>query len=182
MTEAESEIKPEQAKTETETDRLNKQLDAIKKQSKELNINVAGAANNLNYKKFLATSNPILSLNIPNDLFLLWNKRNKLESKLGVAQTSLTSLTADSLGNFIRINPASATLMQRLKNKQSRFLANYRKSGGAKQKQLHTQSTNMILLQEEVISSSSIINRSQVTIATYTYIPSYIAIFCMAEL
>ena len=140
---------------ETEADRLNKQLDAIKKQlNEEIKITVSGAASNHNYKKFPESgpSHPILSLNIPNSLFLLWSKRNKIESKLGVAETPLiNSLSTESrMGNFMNLNTASTTLVERLRSKQSRFFSNYRKLGGTKKNKLQSQFTNMILLQEEL--------------------------------
>ena len=139
--EAEADVQAEaeaQAELQAEINRLTAELDAIKKQSKDITIGITGAANNPNYKKF--KSEAILSLNVPNSLFLLWNKRNKLEYKLGSAETSLIS-----------INAASTTLKQRLKNKQSRFLVDYRKASGSRQKKLHAQCTNMILLEGEVI-------------------------------
>lgn len=159
-TDHESDTDRQTEETETETDRLFKQLDALKKQLKEIKITASGAASNLNYVKFNSANNhPIISLNIPNSLFLLWSKRNKIESKLGSAKTPMINLVAESIGKFISLNAASATLIQRLRNKQSRFLANYRKSVGAKQKKLLKQCTNMILLQEEVIP----LDRLQVT-------------------
>ena len=166
MTETADHSTPEEEK-ETEADRLNKQLDAIKKQlNEEIKITVSGAASNHNYKKYPESglSYPILSLNIPNSLFLLWSKRNKIESKLGVAETPLiNSLSTESMGNFMSLNTTSTTLIQRLRSKQSRFLSNYRKLGGTKQNKLQSQFTNMILLQEEVIPSNGIVN-SQVCI------------------
>lgn len=142
--------------SESEADRLYKQLEAVRKQSEELNITANAAASNPNYKKLLAKGQPILSLDIPNSLLLLWSKRKKIESKLGVPETPLVKLATESIqGNFISLDATSTTLMERLRTKQVRFMVNYRKNGGAKKRKLQKLSTNMILLREEVISSSS---------------------------
>ena len=72
--ESDIQLQVDQTEAETETDRLFKQLDAIKKQSRALHIIIGGAADNLNCRKLLS-KHPVLSLNIPNSLFLLWSKR-----------------------------------------------------------------------------------------------------------
>ena len=150
--------------SESEADRLYKQLDAVKKQAKELTITASAAASNLNHKKLLAKGQPILSLIILNSLLLLWSNRKKLETKLGVPETPLVQLAAESIpGNFITLDVTSATLTERLRSKQVRFLVvNYRKNGGAKQRKLQKQSTNMLLLREEIIPSSCSTENSQV--------------------
>lgn len=62
MTESEVEVAADvEAEAEAEINRLTTELDAIKKQLKEIDIVVAGAANNLKNKKFLANK-PVLSL------------------------------------------------------------------------------------------------------------------------
>ena len=169
MTEADpkSDAEPEEETAETEEDRLCKQLDAIKIQSKEINITVSGAANNHTHRKFPVggPGHTIFSLDIPNKLFLLWSKRNKIENKLGVAETPPITLAAESMGNFVSLDASSTSLIRRLRNKQSRFLANYRRLGGAKQNKLQKQCTNMILLQEDVIPFTSTVN-PQVYVAT----------------
>lgn len=143
---------------ETEMDRLFKQLVAVKNQLKEIIITANGAASNHNHVKLSCSNHPVLSLDIPNSLFLLWSKRNKIESKLEIVETPLINFATERIGNFISLDVASTMLIQRLRNKQSRFLANYRKFGGAKQKKLQKQCTNMIVLQEEVIPLNSIVN------------------------
>ena len=148
---------------ESEADRLCKQLDAIRKQSKGISITASAVASNPNYKKMLAKGKPILSLDIPNSLLLLWSKTNKIESKLGIPETPLIKLAAASIaGNFISLDVTSATLMERLRNKQVRFLGNNRKNSGAYRRKLQQRSTNMILLKEEIASCS--IENSQVAI------------------
>ena len=166
MTDHESELSDTadlEEESESEADRLYKQLDAVRKQAKELTITASAAASNPNHKKLLAKGQPILSLIIPNSLLLLWSNRKKLETKLGVPETPLVQLAAESIpGNFITLDATSATLTERLRSKQVRFLVNYRKNGGAKQRKLQKQSTNMLLLREEIIPSSCSTENSQV--------------------
>ena len=168
MTDHESELSDTadlEEESESEADRLYKQLDAVRKQAKELTITASAAASNPNHKKLLAKGQPILSLIIPNSLLLdlLWSNRKKLETKLGVPETPLVQLAAESIpGNFITLDVTSATLTERLRSKQVRFLVNYRKNGGAKQRKLQKQSTNMLLLREEIIPSSCSTENSQV--------------------
>ena len=143
-----------EAEDEDEIERLTEELDASKMQAKETNIVIAGVVNNHNHKKF-AANKAVLSLNIPNSLFLLWNKINKLQCKLGIAETPLISLTTESLSNVLCLNAASTTLQQRLRIKKSKFLANYKKAGGSKQKKLLAKFSNMILLEGEVTPSNT---------------------------
>ena len=138
-----------EAKAKAEIECLTAELDASKMQAKETNVVIAGVANNHNHKKF-AANKAVLSLDIPNSLFLLWNKINKLECKLGIAETPLISLTTESLSSVLCLNAASTMLQERIRIKRSRFLANYRKAGGLKQKNLLAQFSNMILLKGEV--------------------------------
>ena len=67
-------------------------------------------ASNPNYKKLLVKGQTILSLVIPNSLLLSWSKKKKIETKLGVPETPLVKLAAESIpGNFITLDVTSAT-------------------------------------------------------------------------
>ena len=160
--ESDIQLQEDQTEAETETDLLFKQLDAIKKQSRALRIIIGGAADNLNCSK-LSSKHPVLSLNIPNSLFLLWSKRNKIENTLGIAETSLIYLAAENLENLIRLDTASTTLIQRLRIKQSRFMATHKRSSGSKRSKLQAQSTNMIMLQHEIIAFNTSTVNTQVS-------------------
>ena len=148
---------------ESKAGRFCKQLDTIRKQLKGISITASVVASNPNYKKMLAKGKPILSLDIPNSLLLLWSKTNKIESKLKIPETPLIKLTAASIArNFISLGVTSATLMEQLINKQVGFLVNNQKNSGAYRRKLQQRSTNTILLKEEIASCS--IENSQVAI------------------
>lgn len=132
---------------------LRKELTAIMKELKETKITLAAPTTNLNYRK-LTGKYPVKSLVIPNKLFLLWHCRRALEEKLGQMMSEYTAMANKSLENAT-LNTFVATLKRKLETENFCFQSRYEKKGGAQHATLAQKCTNILLLENKILSSRS---------------------------
>ena len=136
--------------------RLNDAIKDIKERMKIIGVKVDGTAT---YDK---TYNPgpaagcsedraVLSLSIPRQFFIIWNKYLTLCKELEKTPGSLTEeLNMCIIGISEVLNHKSTTLNKRINTEFSRFITNYRRMGGAKRKVEVSKHTKIIVFQNEL--------------------------------
>ena len=91
----------------------------------------------------------VLSLTIPRELFLLWDKYITLCKALNKTPDSLTAeINERVMGTSL--NCKSTTLNKRITTEFSRFITKYKRMGGAKRKVEATKHTNIIVFKNEL--------------------------------
>jgi len=121
----------------------------------------------------------VLSLNIPREFFLTWDKYIKLCKALDRTPNSLTTELNDRVIGT-SLNCQSITLNKRIETEFSRYMAKYRRMGGAKRKIEATKHTNIAIFKNELIqkepkpeSRFKFLSSSKIYIASCIQLYSY---------
>ena len=139
---------------------LENTLEDVKTRIKEFDIKVDGTSRYDKIHKHSAMSSisavdveaahaAALSLSVPRELFLFWDRYLTLCKTLSKAPKSLiVELNERVIGTSL--NCQSLTLNKRINTEFSRFLAKYKKLGGAKRKIEASKYTNIVIFKSEL--------------------------------
>ena len=138
---------------------LEDALEDVKKRMKKIDVKVDGTSSYDKIRKHSDVcasssvagegSTAVLSLNVPRELFLLWDRYFTLCNTLTQPVNSLiVEINERVIGTSL--NCQSATLIKRIKTEFSRFMAKYRKMGGAKRKVEASKHTNIVIFKSEL--------------------------------
>ena len=171
--------------------RLSKALIDIKEKMKKSLVNLDGTgtydrthpSSTQSSQRVLSTSRngdqekkAVISFSIPRQLFVDWDRYLTLCKQLDRMPDSLvTQLNECVTGHGIMaLDDQSATLNKRINTEFSRFMANYRRQGGAKRKVEASKRTNIIIFQDELRKEE----RSEVKVLSSSYSKElYVAIY-----
>lgn len=136
-------------------ERLNDAIKDVKERMKIIGVKVDGTATYDRTHKHPCSASrenrentPVLSLSIPRQIFLNWNQYVTLCKELEKTPDCLTAELNDMSGTLL--NHQSTTLNKRINTEFSRFIANYRKMGGAKRKAEASKHTKIIVFRNEL--------------------------------
>ena len=139
---------------------LENTLEDVKKRIIEFGIKVDGTSRYDKTHKHSAMSNisavdveaahaAVLSISVPREFFLLWERYLTLCKTLSKAPKNLiVELNERAIGTSL--NCQSLTLNKRINTEVSRFLAKYKKLGGAKRKIKASKCTNIVVFKSEL--------------------------------
>lgn len=104
------------------SDAQKKQLKEIDAQIELLKITVESASVNPHYTS-MRHKGTAASLCIPNKLYLLWDRRNKLQAKLGASVLKLSAMANDSIkGKILTLDTDEDSVETRLATESCRCL------------------------------------------------------------
>ena len=168
--------------------KLEDSLEHVKKGIKDLEIKVDGTASYDRLHKHpgfqcansadagdtdkavIPAAEPALSLQVPKEFFVLWERYLNLCKALNKTPNSLiVELNQQVVG--ASLNCQSSTLTKRIKTEFSRFVAKYKNMGGAKRKVEASKNTNIVIFKSELKLSeenSAVKQLSLSKICTYT--------------
>lgn len=133
---------------------LQAQLEAISKEIDKAKITIKEAPKSSKMMR----CKPFISLEIPNKLFPLWNKQRNLQAKVSTEQKlalNLTNLVNNNIiGSLISIKTGT-TAEERIRKLFAAFLSKYKKMGGVQRNKTLSKATNMLLYEDEILSSPS---------------------------
>ena len=117
------------------------QLETIGKEVDKFSITVKEPS------RKMAHHNAMISLEIPNKLFLLWKNLKDLQQKLGKPQqSSLIHLVNQSIKGKLASVKEVTSVDERIRKLFSTFHSNYTKMGGAKRNKAMSKTTRLLVL------------------------------------
>ena len=133
---------------------LEAQLEAISKEIDKAKIAIKEAPKSSK----MMHCKPFVSLEIPNKLFPLWNKQHNLQRKVSTEQEPVLNLTnlvnKNIIGSLISIK-TGIPAEERIRKSFTTFLSKYKKMGGVQRNKTLSKATNMLLYEDEIVSSPS---------------------------
>ena len=123
------------------------QVDTIGKEVDKFSITVKEPS------RKMAHHNAVISLEIPNKLFLLWKSLRDLQQKLGKQQSSLIHLVNQSIKGKLASVKEVTSVDERIRKLFSTFHSNYTKmQSGAKRSKTMSETTRLLVFEHEAKS------------------------------